>query len=124
MSALEAFRSWDWIDAIGWALLHSLWEGAVVAAALAVVLGMLRRASAQARYLAACAAMVLLIALPAAAIFRSETIVSNPRDGRAVARALSGFELSSNSGPGVVWADHRAWYSVVDGVRQIGRAHV
>ncbi len=118
MNTLEGFRSWAWIDAIGWALLHSLWEGAVVAVALAVVLGLLRRASAQARYVAACAAMVLLIALPAAAICRSEAIVSNGRDGRAVNRALSGFELSSVSGPGGVWADRRPWYSVVDGVRR------
>ena len=44
-------------------LLHSLWQGAVVAMALGLVLRLLRRAPAQARYLAACMAMALMVAL-------------------------------------------------------------
>ena len=60
----------SWVDAIGWMLLHSLWQGAAVAMALALVLRLLRRAPAQARYLAACVAMVLMIVLPVAAVGR------------------------------------------------------
>ena len=33
MNRVDAFRSSPLIDAIGWALLHSLWEGAAVALA-------------------------------------------------------------------------------------------
>ena len=47
--------------AIGWTLLHSLWEGAIVAAVLGAMLLILR--TARARYLAACASLVALLAL-------------------------------------------------------------
>jgi beta-lactamase regulating signal transducer with metallopeptidase domain len=63
-----------WVDTIGWMLLHSLWQGAVVAMALALVLRLLRRAPAQARYLAACFAMALMIVLPVAAVRGPEVI--------------------------------------------------
>lgn len=57
----------NWLDtsvtsALGRALLHFIWEGALIAALLGVMLAALGRASAQARYLAACAAMVAMIA--------------------------------------------------------------
>ncbi len=64
------------VDAIGWMLLHSLWQGAAIAIALALVLLFLCRAPAQARYLAACGAMALMIALPAAAVWRPRAILS------------------------------------------------
>jgi murein DD-endopeptidase MepM/ murein hydrolase activator NlpD/beta-lactamase regulating signal transducer with metallopeptidase domain len=55
--------------ALGAALLHSVWEVAAVAAALAVLLRVLAGASASARYLAACGALVLAAALPVATFF-------------------------------------------------------
>ena len=51
-------------NALGWALLHSLWQGALVAGALAVVNLFLR--SARSRYLAGCAALMLMLVLPTA----------------------------------------------------------
>jgi beta-lactamase regulating signal transducer with metallopeptidase domain len=51
--------------ALGLVLFHSMWQGAVVAIALWVALGMLRQRSAQSRYLAGCTAMALLVVLPA-----------------------------------------------------------
>jgi len=51
--------------ALGWSLLHSLWQLALVAALLASVNVLLRRRAAQARYLAATGALVLMVALPA-----------------------------------------------------------
>ncbi len=45
--------------AIGWALMHSLWEGAIIAAVLAAALVVLR--SARARYVASCLAMLALV---------------------------------------------------------------
>ncbi|HEY3284842.1 MAG TPA: M56 family metallopeptidase [Armatimonadota bacterium] len=48
----------------GWALLHSLWQGALVALALGLLLAALRRAPAPRRYLAACGALVVLALLP------------------------------------------------------------
>jgi bla regulator protein blaR1 len=46
-------------QATGWALLHSLWQGAIVSAVLAVVVWITR--SARVRYLAACLAMFAIL---------------------------------------------------------------
>jgi beta-lactamase regulating signal transducer with metallopeptidase domain/HEAT repeat protein len=51
---------------LGWTLLHSLWQGAVIGALAAVALRLLRRRSAQARYLAGCAALLVLAMAPLA----------------------------------------------------------
>ena len=50
---------------LGWVLVHSLWEGAVIAALLAAALYLLRRRSSNVRYTLSCAALALLAALPA-----------------------------------------------------------
>jgi GWxTD domain-containing protein len=50
--------------ALGWTLLHFCWQGVVVAAMLWFVLRLLHGQPAQARYAAACSALLLLVALP------------------------------------------------------------
>ncbi len=59
------------IQAIGWALLHLLWQGVLVAAILAAALALLQRQSANARYLASCGALLLLVALGVATAYRA-----------------------------------------------------
>jgi GWxTD domain-containing protein len=54
------------VRAFGWSLLHFVWEGAVVAGLLAVVLKVLSGRSSQVRYGVACGALVLMTALPLA----------------------------------------------------------
>lgn len=44
----------SWAERVGWALMHSFWQCSLLATLLAFVLRMLRRSSAQARYVAAC----------------------------------------------------------------------
>jgi hypothetical protein len=51
------------IERLGWCLVHSVWRGGVVALVAATVLRWLRQSSAQARYLAACVALVAMIVL-------------------------------------------------------------
>ena len=58
-------------QAIGWALLHLLWQGALVAAALAGVRAVLPERSANLRYAASCAALVLIVVLGVGTAFRS-----------------------------------------------------
>jgi bla regulator protein BlaR1 len=48
-------------NALGWTLLHFLWQGALIAILLGVALSLLRRASSQVRYRASCAAMLLML---------------------------------------------------------------
>lgn len=54
------------VQRVGWALVHFLWQGAALAAALAVCLAVLRNRSAQVRWLLACAALGLMAACPPA----------------------------------------------------------
>lgn len=54
------------IDSLGWTLVHSLWQGGVIAIGLLIALRFLRRADANTRYLAACSAMALLVLAPIA----------------------------------------------------------
>ncbi len=82
MNGPAGWSASPWVEAVGWMLLHSLWQGAGVALALAVVLGLLRRAPSPARYLVACAAMVLMVALPGLTLLRSGVSHPSPRAGR------------------------------------------
>jgi beta-lactamase regulating signal transducer with metallopeptidase domain len=59
MNLLETWVATPLAGALGWTLLHSLWQGALIAAALAVALGAMR--SPRARYAAACAAMIMML---------------------------------------------------------------
>ncbi len=58
------------VEAIGWALLHLLWQGVLVAAILAATLALLHRQGANARYLASCGALLLLVVLGVATTYR------------------------------------------------------
>jgi GWxTD domain-containing protein len=61
MKSLEMLIASPAASAIGWTLLHSLWEGTIVAAVLGAMLLILR--TARARYLAACAALLAMLVL-------------------------------------------------------------
>jgi beta-lactamase regulating signal transducer with metallopeptidase domain len=58
-------------QAIGWALLHLLWQATIVAGVLAAVLSLIPRRSANARYAAACAALTIVFAMFVATAWRS-----------------------------------------------------
>jgi hypothetical protein len=62
------------IQAIGWALLYSLWQGAVIGVATAVALRALRHSRANARYVAACAGLLAM------ALVFAGTVVLSARD--------------------------------------------
>src|SRR5688500_17218903 len=71
------------VHRLGWTLAHSLWEGAAVALLLGLVLALLKRRSPQARYLAACGAMLAMAALPVVTFH----LVPAPQPKAAVALA-------------------------------------
>ncbi len=54
---------------IGWALVHSLWQGALVAALYGCFASLARDAAANVRYVAACAALALMLVLPITTAF-------------------------------------------------------
>jgi GWxTD domain-containing protein len=59
MSLLQTWVATPLAGAVGWTLLHSLWEGAIISAALAAALLVMR--SPRARYGAACVAMLAML---------------------------------------------------------------
>ncbi len=56
--------------ALGWTLLHFLWQGALIAFLLACVLSLFDARSPQPRYVASCTALLLMIAAPIATFAR------------------------------------------------------
>jgi GWxTD domain-containing protein len=59
MTLIDGWVQTPLAEAVGWTLLHLLWEGAIISAALAA--GLFAMRSARARYAAACIAMFLMI---------------------------------------------------------------
>jgi GWxTD domain-containing protein len=59
MNLLETWVATPVAGAVGWTLLHSLWEGAIISAALAAALMAMR--SSRVRYAAACLAMLAML---------------------------------------------------------------
>jgi beta-lactamase regulating signal transducer with metallopeptidase domain len=86
------------LESLGWALVHLLWQGALVAVLLAFALRVLGRKAATARYALACTALLMMLVLPVATAWRHY--------GSAQGR---GFEVSSSSsalGDGARWNPH------------------
>lgn len=52
------------VHRVGWCLVHFVWQGLLVALSLAVILGLLRRRSANVRYFVCFGALLLMAALP------------------------------------------------------------
>ncbi len=64
MNFLDQILAAEWITRLGWTLLHSLWEIALVTAVLALLLSALRRGSANMRYLTACGGLTVMAIVP------------------------------------------------------------
>ncbi|MBN2589464.1 MAG: M48 family metalloprotease, partial [Sedimentisphaerales bacterium] len=64
MYAIENFISYEVVQKIGWVLLHFIWQAAAVAFVLTFALRIMRRFSANTRYIAACFALLIVVALP------------------------------------------------------------
>lgn len=79
MSEIERLLGEPAAQAIGWALLHFLWQGALVGILTAAVLACLRRGAADVRYVVATIGLSVMLTLPtvtAAQLWRAST--SNP----------------------------------------------
>ncbi|HYM60805.1 MAG TPA: M56 family metallopeptidase, partial [Thermoanaerobaculia bacterium] len=67
----ESWLTGPLAQAIGWALVHLVWQGAVIAALLAATLMLMQRRTASARYVVSCAALAFLLACGVATAWRS-----------------------------------------------------
>jgi len=73
-------------DALGWTLIHFVWQGALIAALAALATAGLRTASAKTRYAAACGAMLLM---PLCALATFSLLSSGSRTGDTVTLAAA-----------------------------------
>jgi beta-lactamase regulating signal transducer with metallopeptidase domain len=96
MNSLEMLLTKPLLQALGWALVHFIWQGALVALLYAGVATLLRRRAASLRYSVACAAMLLMLVLPVATVFIVEQ--SSP----LTASEPSGQTARSQAAPFVV----------------------
>lgn len=65
MILINAFRTQTWVEPLGWALLHSWWQGAVITVITWIVLRAYGvRLRSQSRYLLCCSALGLSVAAP------------------------------------------------------------
>ncbi|HWF11465.1 MAG TPA: hypothetical protein VG297_23515, partial [Bryobacteraceae bacterium] len=76
MKPFESLVHTSFAGALGWALLHSLWEGAIVAAALALALCFAR--SPRVRYACGTVAMIVILACAAITLIRMMPEPSRP----------------------------------------------
>lgn len=83
-----------WIELLGWSLVHSLWQAGLIAAALAVILRLLRSGTPGSRYIAACLAMWLMAILPVATFIRGLAL-SGSRDLPLAVQFSSGTSVIS-----------------------------
>ena len=65
MSAIENLLRQPAAQAVGWALIHFIWQGALVGALTALALGALRKGAADVRYVVAAVGLSLMLTLPA-----------------------------------------------------------
>src|SRR5947209_19302395 len=87
MSAMDWMRT-PIVQAAGWTLIHFLWQGSAIALATAAVLAAARVASAQVRYLVACAGLVAMLVAPATTARKVWSNLSVPPDASDVSRTL------------------------------------
>jgi beta-lactamase regulating signal transducer with metallopeptidase domain/HEAT repeat protein len=89
------------LEAVGWALVHFLWQGALMGAFAAIALAGLRRASASVRYAVAAGALVAMAALPAATAWRHLRTSTHPIVVAATAAPSPAVLASARAGVAV-----------------------
>ena len=94
MTAELSYAAGRLLDAAGWALVHSLWQGALVAAAYACFSALAPKGAAAVRYAGGVVALGLLLALPFAT-------------GLATAGSPRGLFAPRSAAPEGAWADDR-----------------
>jgi beta-lactamase regulating signal transducer with metallopeptidase domain len=89
MNALQYIFSSELIEALGWTIVHSLWQGSIVAIGLFILLLFMRKNSAQVKYLLSFVALIIVLVWSSATFVHSfnyaiekkelkERIISDP----------------------------------------------
>src|SRR5262249_14885539 len=81
MKTVETLLAEPLVIALGWALIHFMWQGTLVALLLAGLLKVSPRGASRARYAAACIAMLLMSMLPLTTVAIKLSTAGNLTDG-------------------------------------------
>jgi beta-lactamase regulating signal transducer with metallopeptidase domain len=96
MNAIDMLLQKPAFQALGWALLHFIWQGALVASLFSLFGALTRKKSANLRYAAACGALVLLLILP---IVTFSILFLSNRPASAASTLSSGSKALTRSLP-------------------------
>jgi len=97
------------VPAVGWALLHFIWQGLLIGWAVALAMFALRGARPQTRYAVACAGMLLCAALPLASILMQLSDARTGAGSPPILRVLAGQGAgAADAAPGAVASGHGA----------------
>ena len=87
------------IDALGWTLLHFIWQGALIAAAFATLNRALSRVAASTRYLIACATLVVMLLAPLTTFMVLRQSAPTPAISKVVATQTHTAPAASRRAP-------------------------
>lgn len=90
MNGLETLLANPFLQALGWALVHFIWQGAAVALLYAGLATLLRRRAANLRYSVACMAMLVMLALPVATVLIIERSGAQTAKDESLSRRANG----------------------------------
>lgn len=85
------------VHQIGWSLIHSLWQDALIVLALAAILKLLSRAKPQSRYFIACVALTAMIILPVVTTYVLHNRRAEPSDIVVDADSAAVMSIDSSS---------------------------
>lgn len=86
-----------WIDAVGWTLLHFLWQGVLIGIAWAAARGLLAREASSARYRLGLGALALLAATPLLTLARLWPGATTPEAAAAIVGAATALTTPAAS---------------------------
>ncbi len=111
MSEFPQILNHPFVDALGWSLVHFLWQGILLAILAATMLASLKNAAASRRYIVACLALILMAAAPTVTAWHSISnhadlarpqVVAAEIEAVDFSEALSGSFVTNGPLPGVI----------------------
>ncbi|MEZ4851772.1 MAG: M56 family metallopeptidase [Bacteroidia bacterium] len=106
------------IQTIGWTLVHSIWQGALIAVLLSFVLGLLWKESANSRYISSIGAMMaLLICLGGTFIWQYQkhhSIQPNHENESGISNYMYGEEDLAETSDGAIYLWETLWKEQVE----------
>jgi beta-lactamase regulating signal transducer with metallopeptidase domain len=123
MNAVFAILNEPFMRQVGLAVLHSLWEGALVGMVFVLLRFALRRRSASMRYLAGCLSLVALVAAPLLTLFMEPATLPVTGPGVSAGTVLSGAAASvrSVSSFGKSYISNSTYWSIQGGTDFLAR---